>query len=901
MTLADGARLGPYEIVSAVGAGGMGEVFRARDTKLNRNVAIKVLPESFATDPERLARFEREARVLASLNHPHIAAIYGFEELHGIHALVMELVEGPTLADLIRGTDLGGRTEPRPIPLHEALPIAKQIADALEAAHECGIVHRDLKPANIKVREDGTVKVLDFGLAKAMDTGPGRSGGPGVDDLTHSPTMTSPAMMTGVGMILGTAAYMSPEQARGKPVDRRADIWAFGVVLFEMLTGQRPFGGETISDTLASVLKTEPPWDALPPSTPLTLRRVLRSCLEKNPKQRLQAIGDWRLFLEDAPQPASVAVTRNRLPVAIASAAAAVFAIGLVAMSVVHFRETAPQPRAARFQIPLPEKATEPMFRLSPDGRSLAIAATEGGRSRLWVRPIDSLDARALPGADDATYPFWSPDSAFIGFFAQGKLKKIAVAGGPAQTLCVAADGRGGTWNANGVIVFSALGDALSRVPAVGGIPTPVTKAANSQRFPEFLPDGKHFLFSISLGKPEANGIYVGSLDGTPPVRLLPDESNAVYGPPDAPGKVGHLLFRRENTLMAQPFDPGRLEMTGELLPLAEQVGVSRNVAFGAFSASENGVLAYGSGNQGLRNRELVWMDRTGKRLGLIGQSGDMSTAMLSPDEKKISFGLIKQTGGTDIWLYDVVRGVSSRFTFRPGISQDGVWSPDGSRILFQSDNQSLYEKPVNGAGKEELLLRRGINTRPLDWSRDGRFLVYQMQSGGQTGYDLFLLPIRSGSAAGRADGSDDKPVPYLQTPFSEVAAQFSPDGRWMAYTSNESGRPQIYVQGIPASGAKWQISAAGGDQPRWRRDGKELFFISDDQKLMVVPVKTGAAFEAGAPQPLFDIQPINNQLSGRFAYQPTADGQRFLVTAPAGGQTTPLTVVLNWQAGLVK
>ncbi|HEV3214743.1 MAG TPA: protein kinase [Vicinamibacterales bacterium] len=894
MALSAGARLGAYEIVSALGAGGMGEVYRARDTKLGREVALKILPPTFTNDPERLARFRREAQVLGALNHPHIGAIYGLDDANGQQFLVLELVDGESLDRRIaRG----------PIPVEEALGIARQIADALEAAHDKGIIHRDLKPANIALTRDGDVKVLDFGLAKATE-----AGGASSVDLANSPTITSPAMMTGVGIILGTAAYMSPEQAKGRTADKRSDVWAFGCVLFEMLSGKRAFEGEDVSDTLANVLKTQPDWNALPATTPPAIRRLLGRSLEKDRKRRLADIADARLEIQegltkpagDARQPVSAA--HGTFPWVLATA---VLAVAVLVLGFVHFRETPLQPRTIRFQVPLPEKTMGPVFELSPDGRTLAITASEGGRRRLWLRPLDSLNAQALPGTDDASYPFWSPDSAFIGFFAQGKLKKIALAGGPPQTLCEAPNGRGGAWNANGVILFSGLGSGLSRVPAAGGIPAAVTKPANSgaiHRFPEFLPDGSRFLFLInggnSSGTPQATGIYVGSLDGvTPPTRVLPDQSNAVFAAPDASGTRGYLLFRREGTLMAQPFDSGRIAMSGDMFPLAEQVGNSGNTNHGAFSVSENGVLAYASGDVTigglLQGRELVWMERTGKRLGAIGQPGLFFAAALSADEKRISFAIATQGGdGSDEWVYDVTRGVPSRFTFRTGLSADGVWSPDGSRIVFSGGNNSLYQKPANGAGQEELLARAGVNTRSLDWSGDGAFVVYQTQSGGQTGTDLFLLPL----------GGNRQPVPYLQTPFDEADAQFSPDGRWMAYASNESGQPQVYVQAIPASGAKWQISTAGGDQPRWRRDGKELFYVSADQKLMAVPVKTGVSFETGSPQPLFDIQPVYGPLTGRFAYQPTADGQRFLVTAPVSGGVAPaITVVLNWQAGVRK
>ncbi len=885
MPILPGRRLGPYEILSAIGAGGMGEVYKAHDTRLNRDVALKVIPEGFAADADRMARFEREAKLLASLNHPHIASIYGLEESSSTNALVMELVEGPTLADRIAAG---------PIPLDEALPIAKQIAEALEYAHDHGVIHRDLKPANIKVKPDGTVKVLDFGLAKAM------LDEPTAVDMNNSPTLSMAATMAGT--ILGTAAYMSPEQARGKTVDRRTDIWAFGVVLFEMLTGHAVFAGEDVSETLAFVMTKEPPFEALPPKTLPAIQNLLRRCLERNLKRRLQHIGEARIVIEDV-----LSGTIGAESIATAGAGqrqhmsgwfvAAVLLLALATLSFIHFRGTPPQ-RTARFQIPLPDKNSTAIFQLSPDGRVLAFSAIEGSRGHLWVRPIDSLVAQALPGTEDASYPFWSPDSTYIGYFVPGKLKKIALAGGPPQTICDAPDGRGGTWNSDGMIVFSpGPGSAIARVSAAGGVPTALTKLATPDelhRFPMFLPDGRHFLYLASLGKPETSGINVGSLDGAPPVRILSDESSAAYAPSEADGGDGLVLFRREGTLMAVPFDPRRLRTTGEVFPIAENVGVYGNANAAAFSVSRNGVLAYSTGELlgGTQIREIAWVDRSGKRLGVLGQPEKISSMTLSPNEKRILFGLFNVGGDTaDIWLLDVERDVPSCFTFRPGLSGSGIWSPDGSATVFAFNNRAIYRKAADGTGNEELVLTGGINTRPMDWSQDGKFVVYQSY-GGATGTDLWLLPLQG----------DRKPFPYLQTPFNEGTAQFSPDGRWMAYVSNESGQPQVYVQAIPASGAKWQISPTGGDQPRWRHDGRELFFISADRKLTAVSVKSDTAFESGTPQSLFGLDPVFAPFNGHWAYQPSADGQRFLILANVSGSVAPpITIVFNFQAGLKK
>ena len=583
MSLKPQDRLGPYEILAPIGAGGMGEVYRAQDTKLGRDVAIKVLPESFAHDAERMARFEREAQVLASLNHPHIATIYGLERARR-PALVMELVEGPTLAERIGG---------RAMPLDEALPIAKQIAEGLEYAHEKGIIHRDLKPANVKLTADGNVKILDFGLAKALEA-PVPAGNPSI-----SPTLTLAG--TQAGVILGTAAYMAPEQARGATVDKRADIWAFGVVLYEMLTGKQPFAGETVSDTLAAVLKTEPEWEAIP----ARLRRLVRRCLEKNPKRRLRDIGEARVVIEDvlAGSAEEQAVTAAPRPIAyswllpLSPWLSAALLLTTLVLSWLYFRQAPPAERVVRTTIALPAKAVVDSFALSPDGRYLTLSARVDGARRLWLRPLDALDPQLLPGTEDAGYPFWSPDSRYIGFFAQGKLKKIAVSGGPVRNLCDAVDGRGATWNREGVIVFapSAVSPDLQRVPADGGVPSSVTRAESGvhRRFPIFLPDGHRVLYLANSSKtPSQNGIFLTSLDAKENRRLLPDLSNAFYVPPGAGRHGAQILFVRNGVLMAQPVHPATLQLAGEASPVADGVGQGV-LGFFWFSVSGDASLAF--------------------------------------------------------------------------------------------------------------------------------------------------------------------------------------------------------------------------------------------------------------------------------------------------------------------
>ena len=897
MTLPPGTRLGVYEVTAQIGAGGMGEVYRATDTKLKRQVAVKILPPALAADPDRLVRFQREAEVLASLNHPHIAAIYGLEEADpstgsgqaAVRALVMELVEGE---------DLTQRIARGPIPLDQALPIAKQIAEALEAAHEQGIIHRDLKPANIKIREDGTVKVLDFGLAKLAD--PAASSNP---SATMSPTLSLHATMAGV--ILGTAAYMSPEQARGKTVDRRADIWAFGAVLFEMLTSRRAFPGEDITDTIVSVVSKEPDWSALPAPAPVGLRRLLKSCLEKDAKDRLRDIGDaWRL-LEDGSPVAPQTKPASRLPW-VAAAALAVVAVGV---SVVHFREVAPEPRMLQYTLAAPEKTTIANFAVSPDGRTLAITATGEKGPQLWVRSLNSLQAQPLGGTEGATYPFWSPDSRFIGFFAQAKLQKIAATGGPAQTLCNAPAGRGGTWNLEDVIVFAPTNrGGLYRVPGAGGVAVPITQPeTGTHRYPVFLPDGRRFLYT-QLGAKE-NGIYLGSLDSQPTSnstqRVLLDESNERYVPPSTHSRAGTLLFWREGTLMAQEVDPQTLGTKGDVFRVVGLVSPGYDTGHNLFSVSSNGVLVYETGSSALSLTQHAWFDRSGKQVAAVGRPVQSEGFSLSPDGTR---AVISRNGRgptqADLWMYDLKRGTESRFTFDASDNRSVVWSPDGARVAFSSNRgggvHNLYQKDANGTGQDDPLFQSGTYKSADDWSRDGKFIVFSNQDP-KTKSDLWALTMIPGNPGDRT------PIPLLTSEFNEWMGQVSPDSRWLAYVSDESGREEVYVQafspGNPAKAGKLQVSTAGGSQPRWRGDGKELFYAAPDRKMMVTAVKsTGEIFDRSAPQPLFEMLLYPTNMAG-FYYAPSADGKKFLMTTEPKGntETPPLTVVVNWQAALKK
>jgi len=886
MPLATGSRLGPYEVLSAIGAGGMGEVYRARDSKLSRDVALKVLPEAFARDAERMARFQREAKVLASLNHPNIATIHGLEDSGKTHALVMELVEGPTLADRIKAG---------PIPIEESLRIAKQMCEALEYAHERGIVHRDLKPANVKVTSDDAVKVLDFGLAKALE------GDAASIDIATSPTISR--MATQAGVLLGTAAYMSPEQAKGKAVDRRADIWAFGCVLYEMLTGQMAFHGESVTDTLAAVIRAEPDWSHLPKGTPIRVRVLLQRCLQKDPKQRLRDIGDARISIDEvlsgtpdlalAGTPlAAVARWRRVLPWGVAAAIAIAFAV--LGWTYERAANAPPPMQVLRYKIfPPGNSSFGSDAALSPDGRHLAFTATaQDGRPLLWVRDMDTLEARPLAGTDGATGPFWSADSRTLGFARGTKLERIDISGGVPQVVCDAIAVLGAAWNRDGLIIFGSY-QGLMKVSAAGGTPSPLTAVDSSRgesahAFPSFLPDGQHFLYFRDSG-PYA-GTYVGSVDARPDhqqngKRLL--APSAVYAP--VSGHVlGQVLFLQGSTVMAQAFEADHLELKGDPTPIAQGVA--------SFTVSSNGMLAYSSGRGSL---QLTWFDRQGKVLGTLGGPDAVPWPTISPDGSSVAVGRQNpEGGGGDLWIYNVARGTPSRFTFDGNYNQFPTWSPDGSRICFASGSSGnkVMIRAVNGIGEEETVDSNPANTRvPLDWSSDGRYIVEGVLLNSDAARaTVWLLPLSP-----EQSGGDRKPVPYLDEQFNELGAKLSPNGQWIAYVSDETKRYEIFVQTFPKRGGKWQVSTNGGTRPVWSRDGKELYFIGADGKLMAVDVRSGSggSFDNGAPKALFDPRIGGTVFDG---FGVSKDG-RFLIPAVVEQSGAPITVVANWTAGLNK
>jgi len=873
-----GTRLGAYEITAKLGEGGMGEVYRATDPKLKREVAIKVLPEPFAADADRLARFEREAQVLAQLQHPNIASIYGLEESSGVRALVMELIEGEDLAE---------RLKRGPLPLEEALSVALQIAEALEAAHERGIVHRDLKPANVKLTPDGKVKVLDFGLAKAMDPA-----GASSTDVQNSPTLTAHA--TQAGVLLGTAAYMAPEQARGRPVDRRADIWAFGVVLFEMLTGRRLFDGETVSDVLAAVLTREVDFSLLPPSTPPAVANALRRCLARDPRERLSWIGEARHLLREAPQRDDVAIAtppRPRRPfllalpwaVAAALAAALLFSVRPRPSADIVAAELLP-PAGTAFDLRV--RGPGPVA-LSPDGSRIAFAAqAREAATLLYVRTIADGRVTAFPGSEGAQFPFWSPDGRWIAFFSRvdGKLKKAPVEGGSPLTICRALNGKGGSWGKDDVIVMApSSGSALLKVPASGGEPTPLTHLGerhNSHRHPRFLPDGRTFLYLARSPRPGESEVLLGSVDGATPRHVMKSATQAEYA-------SGHLLFSRETVLMSQPFDAVKGEITGPARPVADGVLVLPGASFSAFSASATGLLVFHSGEpQAAVPVEL--RDRKGLPLRSLGGPGNYRAPTFSPDGRWIATAGYPGAGvsNIDLWLLDTKGAAALRFTLEPTEDVEGTWSADGKALYYGSNPNGphdIYRKSVEGAGKAELVHATPGLQKPTSVSRNGKVLL--LDSEVDERMTILAIDLESGQAR-----------PVREGPFNDAHGVLSPDGRWLAFDSDETGRPEVYVTPFPGPGRSWPLSTDGGRYPEWRGDGKEIVYAALDGRFLAVPVTPeGDTFRAGSATELFRSTPPTRDYRD---WGMSPDGQLFAVV-PSGvlEAKNELRLIVNWLA----
>ncbi|HTI42859.1 MAG TPA: protein kinase [Vicinamibacterales bacterium] len=889
-SLASGVRIGVYRVEALVGAGGMGEVYLARDTRLERHVALKVLPEVFASDPDRLARFEREARVLASLKHPNIAAIHGFEEGGGIRALVLEFVDGETLADRIaRG----------PVPLPEALGIAGQIADALAAAHESGIVHRDLKPANIKVTSSGSVKVLDFGLAKAFEPESVTS------DLSMSPTFTTPAA-TRIGVILGTAAYMSPEQARGKAVDRRSDVWAFGCVLYEMLTGRHAFDGDEVTDVIARIIEREVDFKALPLSTPPSIHRLLRRCLHKDRNRRLADASDARLDIDEAlsgapidtqptAAPANTVQTwRRALPWAMASAALLIAVATTLRWAP---WRTAPPATPLRLSADIGVDAALPVDQgaaavLSPDGALLAFTAQKSGSNtpQLYVRRLDQLQAMQLAGTDGARNPFFSPDGQWLAYFAGGKLKKTAVSGGATVTLCDAPNGRGGTWTDDGMIVFSPNNTpnvTLMRVPAAGGKPESLFRLAEgelTQRWPQVLPGGKAILYSsaASLTEWEEADLVIQPLAGGARKVVVPGGYYGRYL------SSGHLIYVHAGTMFAAPFDPVAFEVTGPPVPVVEGIASSPAVTGGAqFAVSGNGALVYVPGQDISADGPIAWMDRSGKTSPLRAMPANWSNPAFSPDGSRLAVD-ISDGKQADVWIYDWVRDTLSRLTFDPTDDERPVWTPDGQRIAFSSKRGdgahfNLYWQRADGTGDAMRLTNTTTNQWPGSWHPAAHVLAFFEDDGGDS--NIMLLPMSGDEATGWKPGV---PAAFLKTPFRESTPMFSPDGRWIAYLSNENGRNDLFVRPFPGPGGKWQISTAAADDPMWSLTNRELFFAAPGLQLMVASYSVGGdSFRADKPTLVSKAQFTRRPRAPSRDIALHPDGQRFAIAAAPSEDTS--------------
>ena len=887
-----GRSIAHYEITARIGAGGMGEVYRARDTKLGRDVALKVLPDVFAHDPERLMRFEREARLLASLNHTHIATIHGIEQDGDSRVLVMELAEGEDLAlRIARG----------PLPLDEALAAARQVADALEAAHEQGVVHRDLKPANIVLTAEGGIKVLDFGLAKAVEGDAPTSG------LSQSPTMlgNSPTV---AGVILGTAAYMSPEQARGKRVDRRADIFAFGCVLYEMLTGRQVFGGDTVSDTLAAVLRADPDWDALPAGTPPAIRKLLQRCLDKDPRQRLRDIGEARIVIEavlrgetgETALPAAAARSRRRAGLTWILSALVVFcAAGWFLTS---RRAPASDERLLQASITIPPdtplklQGSHPAPpAISPDGRYVAFGLDTPSGAKLAIRNLADDVIHTLAGTEGVGYPFWSADSRQVGFFGGGKLKRVDITGGAPIAICDSEVGKGGTWRADDTIYFApSYATAIFQVPAAGGTPVAVThldstRHESSHRFPQFLPDGKHFIYVVrNFGGSDAGGhtLRVASLDGTTTKDLFATETAAVYAD-------GYLFFVRENTLIAQKFDVKTLSLAGDPVPIADRVQLLSGAAHGVFDVSPQGVVVYQRG-EGAMSGQLLMIDGSGREIGPVGGSEHYSLPVrLSPDGSLVLVGIFNSVGGTaDLWIIDTARGAKTRFTFDPAHDSAAIWSPDGKRVAFTSarpDGTGPFTKPLAGNTTETRVIEPETDLFVAGWSPDGRYLLcHDLGAGGQG--QLRAIPLEKNAPQPLATNALPRSLGGVMGLYR---VSFSPDGKWLAYESDEGGRGEIYAIPFANAGRKWQITLAGGANPRWA--GQHVYFAKDREIWRVPVASRGEGLVIGE-----EVRVYKGQWADDFDV--SNDESRIVILRDNNAaRGTPLSLVVNWRQLLSK
>ena len=888
MTVTTGTRLGPYEILAPIGAGGMGEVYRARDTRLDRTVAVKVLPPHLSASEQSRQRFEREARTISQLSHPHICAVYDVGREGETEYLVMEYLEGQTLAErLARGA----------LSLDQILKNGIDIADALDRAHRSGIVHRDLKPGNVMLTKSG-VKLLDFGLAKAIAP----AGSPG--DLSASPTH---ANLTQEGTILGTFQYMAPEQLEGKDADGRSDIFAFGAILYEMATGKKAFAGSTQASLIAGIMQNDPPpISSVSPIAPPAFDRVVRICLAKDPEDRWQSARDVAVQLKwigegsQAGVPAP-AIARRKSRERLAWTGLVIATLVAAALAVAYLR-SAPRPLpAVRALLPLPDPImTLGELAVSPDGTRLAFtAAKPGGQPALWLRRLDGSSSQPVPGGENASFPFWSPDGRFVGFFTEGKLKRVNPDGGPVLTICEAERGVGGTWNRDGTIVFApTTTSGLYRVPAAGGRPVAVTKVESSRhetahRYPHFLPDGRHFLYmaanlSATADDP-ANSIRVGSTDGKTDKALVPVASGASYA-------SGQLLYVRDGTLLAQELDLSRLETKGEPTPIAQRLVVYGFQFLWPFSVSENGVLVAAPMLD--TPSRLLWLDRTGKQIGSMGEAGFIGNPALSPDGTRVAVDVTDSNRDTtEIWIYDTSTGIGKKFAFSQAHDLNPVWSPDGTRIVFESDRKAkgahsdLWLKPLDG-GKEEVLAASPDNRHPEDWSPDGRSLSFGVVGALNRRLQIWILDL----------APERRVIPFATEAeaWNLANSRFSPDGRWVAYSSDETGRSEVFVRAFPGPGRKWQVSSSGGGHPVWRRDGKELFYLSLDNKIMAVPIASEATFRAGAPVELFSVN--LKLLNENRAYGVSSDGRRFLVNSQSSDQASPpLELLVHWTSLLGK